>query len=103
MKMKLLLASLMLTLAAMFMTPTGLQAAPRADGFAQTSEQATPLEMRGHRGWRGHRRHWGFRPVYRPYRVYRPARIYYAPRPAYCRTVVRYNRWGQPRYRRICR
>jgi hypothetical protein len=104
MKVKMLIASFMLALAALFMTPTGSVAAGKTDGFTQ-NETSQPLEMQrrgwGHRGYRGHRG-WGGHRGYR--RHYRAApRFYYAPRPVYCRTVIRYNAWGEPRRRRICR
>jgi hypothetical protein len=108
MKIKLFFASFALALLAFFSTPTQQAHANLLDGFTQ-SQEAQPLEMR-RRGWgrgggwgrRGYgRRHYGYRRAYRP-RYYRPARYYYAPR-MYCRTVIRYNRWGYPRRVRRCR
>jgi hypothetical protein len=105
MKVKMLIASFMLALAALFMSPTGSVAAGKTDGFSQTQDASQPLEMRrgwgGHRGW-GRGRGWGHRRMYRR-AYYRPAPRFYAAPYAYCRTVIRYNRWGEPRRRRICR
>jgi hypothetical protein len=106
-KLKLAFATLALAFITLISAPnSSAQASSLINGAVTQSEQLSqPVEMQRRHGYRrhgGYRRHYGYghRRMYRP-RPYYGA--YYAPRPAYCRTVVRHDHWGYPRYVRICR